>query len=56
MIPAPLFIGWAVSLYFALAALLKWKHRRAVAERRVSRGLRTYAAARQVCQAISVHS
>jgi hypothetical protein len=56
MIPAPLYIGWAVAFYFALAALLKWKHRRMQAERRVSRGLRAYATTRGVCQTVSVHS
>ncbi len=44
MIPAPFFFGWAIALYFALASLLRWKYRRTKAERRISRGLRTYTA------------
>jgi hypothetical protein len=42
MISEPLYLGFALALYFALAALLKWKHRRTKAERRINRGLRAY--------------
>jgi hypothetical protein len=46
----PLYLGWALAVYFALVALLKWKYRRTEAERRVNRGLRTYTAARRTYQ------
>jgi hypothetical protein len=49
MISEPIYLGWALALYFALAALLKWKYRRTEAERRINRGLRTYTTARQTC-------
>lgn len=41
-IPATAHTFWAVALFFSLAALLKWKHRRMVAARRINRGLRAY--------------
>jgi len=42
-IPTPYYvIGWAIALFFGLAALLKWCYRRNAAARRVSRGLRIY--------------
>ena len=44
MIPAPLFIGWAIALYCALVALLKWKYRRYMAQQRITKGLRAYTA------------
>lgn len=47
-IPTPYYLGWALALFFGLAALLKWKLRRSVVARRVNRGLRTYTASRQV--------
>ena len=57
MIPTPLYIGWAVALYLALAALLKWKYRRTRSERRISRGLRVYTAGSQpVAMTATAHS
>jgi hypothetical protein len=50
MIQTPIYTGWALSLFFALVALLKWKYRRGEAERRISRGLRAYTTAGQTCQ------
>ena len=42
-IHSPSFFGWAIAVFFGLAALLKWKYRRFEAVRRVNRGLRLYA-------------
>ncbi len=43
-IPATVHLVWSLALFLALVALLKWKHRRMLIERRVNRGLRMYAA------------
>ena len=43
--PTPFYPAWALFLFLALVALLKWKRRRGEAERRISRGLRTYTTA-----------
>jgi hypothetical protein len=45
-----MYTAWALTLFFALVALLKWKRRRGEAERRISRGLRAYTTADQVPQ------
>jgi hypothetical protein len=37
--------GWSLALFFALVALLKWRHRRLWVEHRINRGLKAYAAA-----------
>jgi hypothetical protein len=36
--------AWALAIFLALAALLKWKHRRVWAAHRINRGLRAFAA------------
>jgi hypothetical protein len=46
-IPAAYLMAWALAAFFGLAALLKWKVRRAFVARRVNRGLRVYATNRQ---------
>jgi hypothetical protein len=51
MIPEPVYIGWALALYFALVALLKWKYRRSEVERRINRGLRVYTTSHETWQA-----
>jgi hypothetical protein len=56
MIPAPIYTGWALTTFFALVALLKWKHRRGEAERRINRGLRAYTTTREVCETVTTHS
>ena len=43
-----LFAGWGVALFAALVSLLKWKKRREMVARRLSKGLRSYAAGAQV--------
>ena len=45
-----MYTAWALVLFFALVALLKWKYRRGEAERRISRGLRAYTASGKTCQ------
>ncbi len=35
--------SWALALFFALVALLKWRHRRLWVEHRINRGLKAYA-------------
>jgi hypothetical protein len=35
--------AWALAMFLALAALLKWKHRRMWVEHRINRCLRAYA-------------
>ena len=42
-IPATVHLVWSLSLFLALVALLKWKHRRMLIDRRINRGLRVYA-------------
>jgi hypothetical protein len=46
-IPTPYLLTWALAVFCGLAALLKWKLRRAVVDRRVNRGLRLYTANRE---------
>jgi hypothetical protein len=42
-ISTPYVFAWSGALLLGLAALLKWKVRRALIDRRVNRGLRAYA-------------
>lgn len=42
-IPPTLHTAWALALFLALAALLKWKHRRMWVEHRINRGLKAFA-------------
>jgi hypothetical protein len=42
-IPTPYVVGCATAVFCGLAAVLKWKIRRAFAARRVNRGLKVYA-------------
>jgi hypothetical protein len=47
-IPTPFYFGWALAMFGGLAALLRWKVRRAFVTRRVNRGLRVYTTNHQV--------
>jgi hypothetical protein len=48
MTSEPFYIGWGLTLLSSLAALLMWKHRRGMAERRIAKGLRSYSVRPQV--------
>ena len=48
MLGQPMYLGWSLAFVCALAALLKWKFRKQLAERRVAKGLRAYTAGSQV--------